>query len=79
MDPFFKAPYGKMFEYEEKKRKCVYRQRFYTEEQKDMVDADARQFMFTSNEDFHKARRTAQGMKRVMTQVKYNLYEYGMG
>ena len=70
LDSFFKSAGGEdPKNYQDTRTKSVYRERFYSEEQMDKVDAEARKFLFYSNADFANVKRQLQAMKRVLVKV----------
>ena len=52
MDGFFKAENGEICEYDEIRPRSLYRKPFYREDQKDLVDMEARKFLFYDNQDW---------------------------
>ena len=69
MDGFFKAENGEICEYDEIRPRSLYRKPFYREDQKDLVDMEARKFLFYDNQDWASVKHTMQGLKRSPVQV----------
>ena len=69
MPSFFKAPEGRMVQYEEMKPHNLYKQPYYRECDREYVDGEARKFMFRSNNDLRHCKRILQGLKRSLVQV----------
>ena len=69
MDGIFKAENGEICEYDKIRPKSLYRKPFYREDQKDMVDMEARKFLFSDNQDWASVKRTMQSLKRTPVQV----------
>ena len=69
MDWFFKAEGGAICEYDEIRPRSLYRKPFYREDQKDIVDIEARKFLFYNNQDWASVKCTMQGLKRSPVQV----------
>ena len=71
MPGFFKAPEGRMVQYEEMKPRNLYKQPYYRECDWEYVDEEARKFMFRSNDDLRHCKRILQGLKRSLVQVSF--------
>ena len=71
MPGFFKAPEGRMVQYEEMKPCNLYKQPYYRECNREYVDEEARKFMFRSNDDLRHCKRILQGLKRSLVQVSF--------
>ena len=69
MDGIFKAEGGEICEYDEIRPRSLYRKPFYREDQKYLVDVEARKFLFYDNQDWASVKRTMQGWKRTPVQV----------
>ena len=71
MPGFFKAPEGRMVQYEEMKPRNLYKQPYYRECDREYVDEEAWKFMFRSNDDLCHCKRILQGLKRSLVQVSF--------
>lgn len=69
MDGFFKAEGGTICEYDEMKPRSLYRSPFYKENEKDLVDVEARRYLFWSNDDYKNVKRILQGLQRTLVPV----------
>ena len=71
MPGFFKAPEGRMVQYEEMKPRNLYKKPYYRECDREYVDEEARKFMFRSNDDLRHCKRKLQGLKCSLVQVSF--------
>ena len=71
MPGFFKAPGGRMIEYEEMKPRNLYKKPYYREADREYIDEETRKFLFRSNEDYRHCKRRLQELKRSLIQVSY--------
>ena len=71
MPGFFKAPEGRMVQYQEMKPRNLYKQPYYRECDQEYVDEEAQKFMFRSNNDLRQCKRILQGLKRSLVQVSF--------
>ena len=74
MDGFFKAENGEICEYDEIRPRSLYRKPFYREDQKDLMDMEARKFLFYDNQDWASVKHTMQGLKRSPVSSKFNKF-----
>ena len=74
MDGFFKAENGKICEYDEIQPRSLYRKPFYREDQKDLVDMEARKFLFYDNQDWASVKRTNGRVEKITSSSKFNKF-----
>ena len=65
----YRAPEGKICEYDEVKECALYRKLFYKEVDKNYVDEEACRYLFKSTEDWNSVKKTLQSMKRTLVPV----------
>ena len=73
LEDVFKAPGGRIVQYDEMKPEQLYKKPYYRESDREYIDEEARKFLFASNEDLKSVKRTLQGMKRSMVQVSFEI------
>ena len=73
LEDVFKAPGGRIIQYEEMKQEQLYKKPYYRESNREYIDEEARKFLFVSNDDLKNVKRTLQGMKRTMVQVSFEM------
>ena len=71
LEDVFKAPGGRIVQYEEMRPEQLYKKPYYRESDREFIDEEARKFLFSSNEDLKNVKRTLQGIKRTMVQVSF--------
>ena len=69
MNPFYKDPNGKICMYTEMKRRSVYHEPFYSNEDKRHVGEEGRKYMMPSDRIWNKASKTLTSLDRVAVQV----------
>ena len=74
LEDVFKAPGGRIIQYEEMKPEQLYKKPYYRESDREYIDEEkARKFLFASNDDLKNVKRTLQGIKRTMVQVSFEM------
>ena len=63
MPGLFKAPGGRMIEYEEMKPRNLYKKPHYREADIEYIDEESQKFLFHSNEDYRHVKRRLQELK----------------
>ena len=71
LEDVFRAPGGRIVQYEEMKPEHLYKKPYYRELDREYIDEEARKFLFSSNEDLKSVKRSLQGLKRTMVQVSF--------
>ena len=71
LEDVFKAPGGRIVQYEEMRPEQLHKKPYYRESDREFIDEEARKFLFSSNEDLKNVKRTLQGIKRTMFQVRF--------
>ena len=71
LEDVFKAPGGRIVQYEEMRPEQLYKKPYYQESDQEFFDEEARKFLFSSNEDLKNVKRSLQGLKRTMVQVSF--------
>ena len=69
MPGLFKAPGGRMIEYEEMKPRNLYKKPYYREADREYIDKESWKFLFRSNEDYRHVKCRLQELKRSLVQV----------
>ena len=69
MNQFYKDPNGKLCTYTSMKKRAVYHQPFYTEEDRALIGDKARKFIMPSNKLWQKMSRILKNMGRTPVQV----------
>ena len=64
LEDVFKAPGGRIVQYEEMRPEQLYKKPYYRELDREFIDEEARKFLFSSNEDLKNVKRTLQGLKK---------------
>ena len=73
LEHVFKAPGGRIIQYEEMKPEQIYKKPYYRESDCEYIDKEVRKFLFGSNEDLKSVKQSLQGIKRSMVQVSFEL------
>ena len=71
LEDVFKAPGGRIVQYEEMRPEQLYKKPYYRESDREFIDEEARKFLFSSNKDLKNVKRTLQGLKRTMVQASF--------
>ena len=69
MNPFYKDPNGRICTFTEMKRRSVYHEPFYSNEDKRHVGEEGRKYMMPSDRIWNKASKTLTSLDRVAVQV----------
>ena len=67
----YRAPEGKIYDYDEVKKSAMYQKPFYKEMDKNFADEEAHRYLFKSNEDWNSVKKTLQSMKRTLVPVSF--------
>ena len=72
MNPYYKDPNGKLYEYSMMKKRAVYHHPFYNSNDEKVVSEEARKCIMPSDKMWSKARKLVDNMGRTPVQVKIN-------